>query len=72
MGQIEKGSIKNLFVQIVAFAVMGIILYPLFDLVVCNFFTHTEFVYSVSSHIVEPILFGVVMGLVFWLLDKRK
>ena len=71
MKNIEEGSIAHLVAQIVAIAVFGVILYPLFDFLLCKFFTHSEFVYSVQDHIVEPILFGTIMGTILWGIGKK-
>ncbi len=72
MSKIEKGSIKHLISLILSIAIAGMILWPLFDLIVCKVFTHTEFVYSVPEHVVEPITFGCILGIVFWILDKKS
>lgn len=72
MNKIEKGSIKSLAIQIIAISIMGIILYPLFDLVCCKFITNSEFVYSIHSHIIYPISFGFIMGTINWLIEKNK
>lgn len=68
----EKGSKKHLIVLIIAIALFGIILFPLFDFLLCTFITHSKFVYSIHEHITEPVMFAVVIGIVFWLTDKRK
>ena len=36
MRNIERGSIKHLVILIFAIAIFGIILYPLFDLILCQ------------------------------------
>ena len=36
MRNIEKNSIKHLAIQIIAIALIGIILYPIFDLIICK------------------------------------
>ena len=72
MSKIDKGSIKYLILEIVSISIAGIILWPLLDLIYHNVITHSPFTYSVFEHIVEPILFGCIMGTVFWLFDKKK
>ena len=71
MKNIEKGSIKHLILLITAIAIFGILLYPLFDLIVCKFITNSNFIYSISSHIVEPIVFACILGPTLWVLDKK-
>ena len=71
MNNIEKGSIKHLVLLIIMIAIMGIILYPIFDLLLCMFITKAKFIYSVHDYIIQPILFGGIMGTVFWIIDKK-
>ena len=72
MKNIKRGTIKHLVVLIISVALCGIVLYPLFDLVLCKFITHSNFVYSIHSHLIQPILFGIVFGLTYWLVDKKS
>ena len=72
MKKIEKGSISHLILLILFISLFGMILYPIFDLILCNLITKSEFVYSVHSYIAQPISFGVILGTVFWILDKKR
>ena len=72
MKKIERGSIKYLILLIVATALFGIILYPLFNLILCQFITNTEFTYSINRFIIQPIIFACAYGLTFWLIDKKR
>ena len=71
MKNIERGTIKYLVVLIITVVLFGLILYPLFDLVLCKFITNSEFTYSVHSYVIQPILFGSIFGITFWLVDKK-
>ena len=71
MNNINRGTIKYLVILIIAVAVCGMILYPLFDLVLCKFITNSVFEYSVHSHVIQPIIFGCVFGTSFWAIDKK-
>ena len=53
-------------------AIIGIILFPLFDFFICKFFTHSTFVYSVVKHIVEPTIFGFLMAIVLYFPFNKK
>ena len=68
----KKGSIKYLVILIIAIIIFGMILYPLFDLIICKFITNSKFVYSVNEHIIKPIVFGILLGLVLWTVDRKK
>ena len=72
MKNIERGSIKYLVIIIIAVAVCGVVLYPLFDLILCKFITHSDFIYSIHSHIIQPILFALIFGITFWVVDKNR
>ena len=71
MKGIERGSVKYLIALIIAIAIFGIILYPLFDLIICKFITNSEFVYSISEYIVKPVTFGCISGILLWVLDRK-
>lgn len=72
MKDIERGSIKYLVIETITIALFGIILYPLFDLILCKFITNSEFVYSIHNHIIQPILFALILGIISWLIDRNK
>lgn len=72
MKNIERGSIKHLILLIIAIAVFGIILYPIFDLIYYKFITNTEFVYNFHKYIIQPILFACISGTVFGAVEKNK
>ena len=67
--KIEKGSVLSLLSYIVSLAVFAIILWPIFDWLLAKFINHSTFTYSVADHIVSPIIFGVICGLIYWLID---
>lgn len=72
MKNIERGSKKYLVFLIVAVAICGMILYPLFDLILCKFITNSNFDYSIHKHVIQPTLFAFIYGITFWSLDKKK
>lgn len=72
MKKFERGTIKYLIVLIFLVAVCGMILYPLFDLILCKFITKSLFEYSVHKHVIQPILFAVIYGVTFWSIDKKR
>ena len=72
MKNIERGTIKYLVILIIAVAVCGMILYPLFDLIYYKLITNSEFVYSFHKHVIEPIIFAFIYGITFWVVDKKR
>ena len=69
--KIEKGSTKHLIIQTAAIIIAGIIIFPLADFIISLIF-NTQFTYSVEEHIFEPIMYGIVLGIVLWILDKKS
>lgn len=70
MDKIKKGSIPALFIEIAALIVAALIIWPLLDMLFNAVFTHSEFHYSVTAHVVEPIIFGIIGGFIFWIFDR--
>lgn len=68
----KKDNIKYSVIWIFSIAIFGMILYPLFDLIICKFITNSRFIYSVNEHIIKPIFFGIILGLVLWVVDRKK
>ena len=72
MKKMERGTIKYLVILIIAVAVCGMILYPLFDLIYYKLIANSEFVYSFHKHIIQPIIFAFIYGITFWVVDKKR
>ena len=72
MKNIERVSIKHLILLIIAIAIFGMILYPIFDLIYYKFITHSEFVYNFHKYIIQPISFACISGTVFWVVEKNR
>lgn len=72
MKDIKKGSIKHLIIQIIASIIAALIIFPLVDFISCKIFQNSEFVYTFKDYVIEPIIAGVLLGLVLWALDKRS
>ena len=72
MKNIERGSIKHLIVLIITIAIMGMILYPIFDLIYCKLITNSEFIYSFHKYIIQSISLACISGTVFWVIDKKN
>ncbi len=70
MKQIEKGSISALVIHVIVFGIIAIIVWPILDLLYDVIFTHSGFVYSVEEHVVKPMIFGCIAGIVFWAIDR--
>lgn len=71
MKKIERGSIMHLIILIIMISICGMIIYPIFDFILSKFITNSKFVYTVKSDIIQPIISGVIAGLVIWIVDKK-
>ena len=72
MKKIKTDSTEYVIVQTILIAVMGMIIWPLLDLFICGVIMHTPFVYSVSDHILEPVVYAGILGVVLWVIEKKK
>lgn len=71
MKNIKKGSVKYLIIYTLSIIIAGIILYPLLDILYCKFITNSEFSYSITDHIISPIIIGAIIGIWLWYYDKH-
>lgn len=70
--RIRKGSIQYLIVLILSISLCGIIIYPVIDFFICKFIQHTKFIYTFRFYILQPIIAGIISGLIIWALDRKK
>lgn len=69
MKKLDSKSKEYAVIFGITIAVSGIVLYPLFDIVLCKFITNSEFIYSAHEHIIQPVLFGMIMGIMIYVLE---
>ena len=72
MKNVKRGSVKYLLLLIVAIIICGIILYPLFDLLYYKVIINSDFYYDIYRYIINPIIYGTILGIVLWFLDCKK
>ena len=72
MKKIERGTTKHLMVLVSAVVIFGLLLYPLFDYIICRSIENSNFEYSINQHIIQPILLAFVYGIVFWSAYKKN
>ena len=68
MKKIEHRSNGTIVLETFLTIVFAMILWPLFDLVIKG----DKFEYNVVSYIVQPIIFGLVVGIIIWIMNARK
>ena len=62
--KVKKNRALKILFNALGTAIAGIIIWPLLDLILCNWITRTTFVYSVYEHIVQPIIFGFIVSFI--------
>ena len=72
MKKIEENKVLYIIIQCLVMIVMAMIIWPLFDFFFCKVIEHTKFTYSLLNHVIEPIIFGVIAGVVLGILELRK
>ena len=70
--KIEKKSPLYLVLVIITTILAAMIIFPLLDFLWSKFITRSEFNYSIMKHIIDPIIFGCIFGLITWIIDRRK
>lgn len=68
MEKLKKNKVLYIIVFGLIVGVVGMIIYPILDIVICKFITHTKFVWSVYNHIIKPLNFGMVFSIIYCLL----
>lgn len=63
---------KEFIICLVITAIIGVILYPIFDFVWCSVVTHSKFSYSLFGDLIEPILFATIISLVLYFPKRKK
>lgn len=69
--KLVRGSKRYLIFQMNIIAIAGMILRSLFDWMICKFITNATFIYTDENYIWGPLLFGIFMGTIIWLIDKK-
>ena len=62
MKKIDK--VKFFIAFFLLIAVVGVIMFPLVEWIICKVFTHTAFTYSAVEHIVKPVGIALVVSAV--------
>ena len=71
MDKISENKWIQLLVTIIITIIVATLVFPLLDYIY-SLITHNSFVYSFNKHILEPIIFGIIFGLLSWWFDIRK
>ena len=72
MKKTEENLALYMLVQFTVMTIAALIIWPLFDMFFDNVITNSTFHYSIREHIVEPIIFGVVVAIIEGIIKVRK
>ena len=72
MKKLKKNKVLYIIVFGLIVGVVGMIIYPILDLIICKFFTNTKFVWSVYNYIIEPFGFGMIFSIVYCVLFEFR
>lgn len=72
MKEIKKGSLIHLVLNIIIYSLCAIIVWPIMEYLFCTLIEKKQFVYTVQKFIIEPAIYGVILGIVFWIFDFIK
>ena len=70
--KIRKNRALRMLVNALGTAIAGIIIWPLFDWILCSWITKTPFIYSVHEHIIQPVIFGAIVSIVVDLFFRKE
>ena len=70
--KVERGSFKHYLLLVIFMILMGIIIYPILDLIICKFLTQTKFVYTAKEYIFKPMLHGLCIGSGLYFIDLSR
>jgi hypothetical protein len=66
---VKRGSVISLICYIFLMIICAIIIWPILDLIFAKFIYDTTFTYDIYNHIIQPIIFGFIAGIVYWVVD---
>ena len=70
--KIERGSFKHYLLLVISMIILGIIIYPLLDFILCEFVYHSKFVYTVKDYILKPVMHGLCVGSGLFFIDISR
>ena len=67
MRKIRESKLIGTLVFTLMAAIVGIILRPVLDWLMCKYIFHTKFYYAEWKHIVQPVVVAIFVGVVVYL-----
>ena len=69
-----KKYLENEWIQLILYIVvtiiMALIIFPVLDFLY-SLITNNPFMYSIHEHIQRPIEFGIILGIISWVVQKE-
>ena len=65
----ERGSVKYCIIEFISLVVAAMIIWPLFDLILCAI-RHNEFKYTFGDYVIGPLVFATIFLLIDYVVFK--
>ena len=72
MEKLKNNKVLYIIVFGLIVGVVGMIIYPILDLMLYNFITHNKFVWNFKEHVIEPFGFGMIFSIVYCVLFEFR
>ena len=66
-----RRTVPYFFLEVIAIGIAGMIIWPLLDLLFSKTIENKEFVWSVKDHIIEPLVFALIITNIEFIFWKR-
>lgn len=72
MKKLKNNKVLYIIVFGLIVGAVGTIIYPILDLILYNFITHSKFVWNFKDHVIEPFVFGMIFSTVYCVLFEFR
>ena len=72
LDKIRKNRITSSIILAVSAFIAAMIIWPLFDLFWAKVITHSDFAYAIIDYVIEPAIFGVIIGIISFITWKPE
>ena len=69
--KLERGTVKYLIFSVITTIIFCILLFPLLDWIL-SLIKGSSFEWNVRDHIIDPLIYGSIAAVVFWIFDKVR
>ncbi len=66
-----RRTVSYFFLEVITIGIAGMIIWPLLDLLLSKTIENKDFVWNVKDHIVEPLIFALLITIIEFIFWKR-